>query len=226
MQNCSKVKDLIRFGLLRKSLLWGLFILLLFSSFTPPPPPARCIPHATPFYGYSFFDADFVDASAAYAPFFLRFGDYYERNYDPGLIQKKENCAEWSERFCSKASWEEVAQVIYESDEYELARLHEAAGDPKRKTPLPFRLEDNDFAYVVAYNGCVEVTRYLTFAKRCEEHVVSKGDKWNPAQRNVTAMLELIQEGKQRFLIHNRILFGSDMRINWSAWHTTRVPGR
>jgi hypothetical protein len=199
MQNCSKVKDLSRFGFLRKSLLWGLFILLLFSSFTPPPPPARCIPHATPFYGYSFFDADFVDAGAAYAPFFLRFGDYYERNYDPGLIQKKENCAEWSERFCSKASWEEVAEVIYESDEYELASLHEAAGDPKRKTPLPFRLEDNDFAYVVAYNGCVEVTRYLTFAKRCEEHVVSKGDKWNPAQRNVPAMLELIQEGKQRF---------------------------
>lgn len=176
----------------------GLFAVLLFTSFSPPQP-IPCVPHSQAFYGYSFVDADFVDASAAYAPFFLRFGDYYERNYDPDLIQKKENCAEWAERFCSKATWEEVAAVIYESDAYDLAQLHEAAGDPKRKTPLPFRLEDNDFAYVVAYNGCVEVTRYLTFAKRCEEHAVARGDQWNPRTRNTVAMMDLIREGKERF---------------------------
>ncbi|MFN0034467.1 MAG: hypothetical protein ACKVUS_05320 [Saprospiraceae bacterium] len=178
----------------------GLFTLLLFTSFTPPQRSSGpCVPPPPPFYGYSFFDADFVDASAAYAPFLLRFGDYYERNYDAGLIQKKENCAEWSERFCSKAKWEDVAAVIYESDAYDLAGLHVAAGDPTRRTSLPFRLEDNDFAYVVAYNGCVEVTRYLTFAKRCEEHVVARGDKWKPSSRNTSAMMDLIREGKQRF---------------------------
>jgi len=177
----------------------GVFTLILFTSFTPYPPQSPCVPHSQPFYGYTFFDADFVDASAAYAPFFLRFGDYYERNYNPIEIQKKENCEEWGERFCSKAKWDEVAAVIYESDEYDLARLHEATGDPSRKTPLPFRLEDNNFAYVVAYNGCVEVTRYLTFAKRCEQHVVARGDKWTASQRDVTAMMELIREGKQRF---------------------------
>ncbi len=178
----------------------SLFTLFLFTSFTPPEPePAPCVPHAAPFYGYSFFDADFVEASAAYAPFFLRLGDYYERNYDPGLIQKKENCEEWSERFCSKTKWEDVAAVIYESDAYDLAQLHEAAGDPTRRKSLPFRLEDNDFAYVVAYNGCVEVTRYLTFAKRCEEHVVARGDKWKSTQRNTVAMMDLIREGKLRF---------------------------
>jgi hypothetical protein len=182
--------------------IWGLCVclILLFTSFTPPEPaPVRCVPHAQPFYGYSFIDADLVDASAAYAPFFLRFGDYYDRNFNPELLQKKENCEEWTERFCSKAKWEDVAAVIYESDAYDLARLHEAAGDPKRKVPLPIRLEDNDFAYVVAYNGCVEVTRYLTFAKRCEEHVVARGDGWKTTQRNVEAMMELINEGKQRF---------------------------
>lgn len=180
---------------------WALVLapLLIFSSFTPYHAPSPCVPHSQPFYGYSFIDADFVDASAAYAPFFLRFGDYYELNYNPVEIQKKENCEEWSERFCSKAKWEEVAAVIYASDEYELASLHISASDPKRRTPLPFRLEDNDFAYVVAYNGCVEVTRYLTFAKRCEEHVVARGDKWIASQRNVSVMLDLIQEGKQRF---------------------------
>jgi hypothetical protein len=179
---------------------FGVLMILFFTSFTPPEPAhAPCIPHAAPFYGYSFFDADFVDASAAYAPFFLRFGDYYERNYNPELIQKKENCEEWSERFCSKASLDDVAAVIYESDEYDLAQLHEAASDLKQKTPLPPRLDGNDFAYVLAYNGCVEVTQYLTFAKRCEEHVVARGDKWNPVRRNVPSMMELIQEGKQRF---------------------------
>ncbi len=176
----------------------GVFILLLFTSFTPPKP-APCVPQSAPFYGYSFFDADFVDASSAYAPFFLRFGDYYDRNYNPVEIQKKENCEEWTERFCSKAKWEEVAAVIYESDEYDLARLHEAAGDPTRRVSLPSRLEDNNFAYMLAYNGCVEVTRYLTFAKRCEEHVVARGDKWKSSQRNVPVMMDLIREGKQRF---------------------------
>ncbi len=176
-----------------------LFPILISSSFTPFESPGPCQPHSQPFYGYSFFDADFIDASAAYAPFFLRFGDYYERNYNPNLLQKKGNCEEWSERFCSKAKWEDVAAVIYESDAYDLAQLHEAAGDPTRKTSLPYRLEDNDFAYVVAYNGCVEVTRYLTFAKRCEEHVLARGDKWTAEQRNLPAMMDLIREGKERF---------------------------
>lgn len=181
------------------ALIW-VWPLWLFTSFTPPQPaPAPCMPNTPRFYGYTFIDADFVDASAAYAPFFLRFGDYYERNFHPEIIQKKENCEEWTERFCSKASWESAAEVIYESDAYDLAQLHEATADPTRKTPLPYRLEDNNFAYVVAYNGCVEVTRYLTFAKRCEEHVVSRGDAWNPAQRNISAMMELIREGKERF---------------------------
>ena len=176
----------------------GAFLLLFFTSFTPPQP-APCVPNAAPFFGYTFIDADFVDASAAYAPFFLRFGDYYAQNYNPDLIQRKENCEEWNERFCSKASWEEVSAVIYESDPEDIAQLHLAASDPTRKTPLPVALEDNNFAYVVAYNGCVEVTRYLTFAKRCEEHVVSRGDLWKPSMRNVDAMMDLIKEGKERF---------------------------
>ncbi|MFN0215768.1 MAG: hypothetical protein ACKVT2_16035 [Saprospiraceae bacterium] len=179
--------------------IWAISSLLIFTSFSPYPVLDPCIPHSQPFYGYTFFDADFVDASAAYAPFFLRFGDYYERTYNPEEIQKKGNCEEWSERFCSKAKWQDVAAVVYGSEEYDLARLHEAAFDKTRKTPLTFRLEDNDFAYLLAYNGCVEVTGYLTFAKDCEQHVVSRGDKWKPAQRDVPAMLELIQEGKKRF---------------------------
>jgi hypothetical protein len=172
---------------------------LLFTSFTPTAPSPTCVPHPQPFYGYTFIDADLINANAAYAPFLLRFGDYYERNFVPEEVQKRENCEEWSERFCSKAEWQEVAAVVYESDAYDLAALHEAAGDPTRKPPLPFRLEDNDFAYVVAYNGCVEVTRYLTFAKRCEEHTVSRGDRWKPSQRNTDAMRALIEEGKARF---------------------------
>ena len=198
MQNRTKID----FGLWMLDLRrWTVILLpiLIFTSFTPYEAPSPCMPHSVPFYGYSFFDADFVDASAAYAPFFLRFGDYYERNYNAATLQKKGNCEEWNERFCSKTSWQEVAAVIYESDAYDLARLHEAAGDPTRKTPLPSRLEDNNFAYILAYNGCVEVTRYLTFAKRCEEHVVQHGDKWNPEQRNASAMMDLIREGKQRF---------------------------
>lgn len=207
MQNRTKLNDSVLFTLKKPmsglskvtwTFLAGAWLLELFAP-APQQATAPCVPHSQPFYGYTFFDADFVDASAAYAPFFLRFGDYYERNYNPELVQQKINCEEWNERFCSKARWEEVAEVIYESDAFDLAQLHEAASDPTRKTPLPLRLENNDFAYVVAYNGCSEVTRYLTYAKRCEEHVVVKGDGWSPAQRHVPDMLELIREGKDRF---------------------------
>jgi hypothetical protein len=171
------------------------------SSAPPPAPkaPGPCVPPREPFYGYTFIDADLVNIGEAYAPYFLRFGDYFDRNYNAEEILRRDNCLEWSERFCSKASWKEVEGVIYEADEFEIAQLHRAAADPTRKTTLPYRLEGNNFAYVVAYNGCVEVTRYLTFAKKCEQHVVARGDKWTAAQRDVTAMLTLIEEGKQRF---------------------------
>lgn len=178
-------------------MLFLLFLVFFNTSFTPPPP--TCIPHSQPFYGYSFFDADFINAGSAYAPFFLRFGDYYERNYHPDEVQKKDNCEEWVERFCSKATWQEAAEVIYDSDEYDLAELHLAAADTKRRTPLPRRLENNNFAYVVAYNGCVEVTRYLTYAKKCEPFVIDRPDLWTARKRDLTAMMDLIREGKERF---------------------------
>lgn len=182
---------------------WALLIAFwAIGSSAPIPAPQTlgpCVPRSEPFYGYTFIDADLVNIGEAYAPFFLRFGDHFDRNYNAEDVLRRDNCIEWSGRFCNKANWEEVAAVIYEADEFEIAQLHRAAADPTRKTTLPYRLQDNNFAYVIAYNGCVEVTRYLTFAKKCEQHVVAHGDKWTPAKRDVAAMMTLIEEGKQRF---------------------------
>jgi hypothetical protein len=159
----------------------------------------NCNPEASVFHGYTFLHPDIINKNSAYAPFFVKWDDYYERYYFARDVQEEENIEEWRTRFCSLASPEEVRKVIYESDEFEVAGLHLAAADPKKKTPLPYRLGGNVFAQVIAHNGCTEVTAYLTFAKRCEEHVVARGDKWTPAARNTPAMLDLVQEGLGRF---------------------------
>jgi hypothetical protein len=159
----------------------------------------NCNPEAGVFHGYTFLHPDIINKNSAYAPFFVKWDDYYERYYFARDVQEEENIEEWRARFCSLAAPEDVRKVIYESDEFELAGLHLAAADPKKKTPLPYRLGGNVFAQVIAYNGCTEVTAYLTFAKKCEEHVVARGDKWTPASRNTPAMLGLVQEGLGRF---------------------------
>jgi hypothetical protein len=160
-------------------------------------------------------------------PFFLRFGDYFDRNYNAEEILRRDNCLEWSERFCSKARWEEVAGVIYEADEFEIAQLHRAAADPTRKTTLPYRLEDNNFAYVVAYNGCVEVTRYLTFAKKMRAARGGPGRQMDgcPARRGRHADPD---RGGQTALLRHRISFrcGCAMPTRSSDWRIMRALGK
>lgn len=187
----------------------GLFILLS-ASFSPnETPDARhqkseirnCDPDAKPFYGYTFLYPEIVNKNAAYAPFFLRWGDYYKEIYFDKYrdIQREENINEWIGRFCDQPEYADVETLVYETDAQDLVQLQYAAEDKEKKTLLPDLLTGNTFAEMIAINGCTEVIDYLRYAKRCEPHVTTIGDSWTPQPRDAQTMYNLIDDGMERF---------------------------
>lgn len=182
-----------------------LLVLLLASSFDPPAgrkeqAQGHCA-GLTPFYGYTFLDPEIINKSSAYAPFFTRWDDFYDKYYfnQTNDIQKEENVEEWIERFCGRPTPADVAYVVYEADIAEISGLHSAAADPKKRTPLPYRLTGNTFAEMIALNGCTEVTAYLMYAKKCEPYVVGNKTPWDTREQRATEMLDLVKEGLGRF---------------------------
>lgn len=153
------------------------------------------------FYGYTFLDPSIINKNAAYAPFFTRWDDFYQRYYfDQGAeIQKEENIEEWIERFCGQVQQADVAYVVYEADISEISGLHVSAADAKKKTPLPYRLAGNTFAEMIALNSCTEVTAYLMFAKKCEPYVTGRQSTWDTQEQQTQDMLALVDEGLGRF---------------------------
>ena len=176
--------------------------LLLTTSFQTPSPigtvQSRC--SITPvFTGYTFLHPDIVNRNAAYAPFFFQWDDYYRQFYFERDIQREENVAEWVERFCGRPLPQDVEGVVYGASFSELEELRLSAADPKKLTPLPYRLAGNTFAEMLALNGCSEVVEYLMFVKKCEPHVVAVGDGWTIPERDTASMQLLIEEGLGRF---------------------------
>lgn len=159
----------------------------------------NCNPDAVPFFGYTFLYPDIINKNAAYAPFFLRWGDYYQQIYFSKDIQKEENIKEWIERFCNQAEYADVEDVVYKSNFDDLVELREAALDKQKRTPLPYSMGGNTFAEMLALNGCTEVIDYLMFAKKCEPYVIAQGDGWTVPERDVTTMYALVNEGMGRF---------------------------
>lgn len=179
--------------------------LILLASFDPSVPDrgegnGACAGSIEPFYGYSFLDPGIINKSAAYAPFFARWDDYYERFYfgKQEEIQMSENIEEWRERFCGQPLAEDVARVVYGASAEDIMALERATADSTRKTLLPGQLAGNTFAEMISYNGCLEVTTYLIFAKRCEPYVSSRGG-WEARERYTDEMLDLIKQGKEQF---------------------------
>lgn len=167
----------------------------------PPPKSQGNCSGVAPFYGYTFLDPDIINKSAAYAPFFARWDDYYDRYYFNQAvdIQQQENIQEWIERFCGQPLAADVAYVVYQADASEIAGLHRAAADPEKKTTLPYRMGGNTFAEMIALNGCTEITAYLMFAKKCEPYVTVPQNPWDSKGLVAQQMLDLVQEGLGRF---------------------------
>lgn len=179
-------------------------LLLFFTSFFPFVPATqreqgRCNPTAKPFYGYTFINPDIINKNAAYAPFFVKWDDYYQEYYFNKDLQKDGNTAEWVERFCGQPEPADVEYIVYQASSNELRAIRDEALDKPRSPRLPYSIQENTFAIMLAFNGCTDVIDYLLFAKRCEPYAVPSGDGWKPEDRDVASMLTLIEEGLGRF---------------------------
>ncbi|MBK8965801.1 MAG: hypothetical protein IPM36_03815 [Lewinellaceae bacterium] len=193
-------------GLNRPRLLCTTCAIVLFCFFIPAhrPMPAEkptgaCDPFGRTFSGYSFLVPDIINKNAAYAPFFVKWDDYYQKNYFETDLQRDDNVQEWIGRFCGLPTAVDVDYVVYRSSINELISLREAALQKGGESLLPFGLTGNTFAEVLALNGCTEAIDYLMFAKRCEPHVTAY-DGWELPERDADFMQALIDEGQGRFL--------------------------
>jgi hypothetical protein len=162
------------------------------------PPPEQCNPSAKAFDGYTFIHPGIVQSKSAYAPYLVRFGDYYN-SYLESDIAKKENLREWQGRFCYQAPDTDIERVVYLGSRNELQNLYNAAQSRSKDIPLPFT--NNLFASQIVQSGCSEVPEYLMFKNACERFATMKPSKWNAVgvQRDSQAMANLILEGLDLF---------------------------
>lgn len=158
-----------------------------------------CGPQAPRFTGYTFLLPDVINKNAAYAPFFLRFDDYYDQMYFQRDLQRDDNIWEWIDRFCNQAAPEDVSYVVYEAGIDEMVDMRNVALDKTGRKLLPYTLEGNTFAEMLIFNKCTEVIDYLIYAKKCEPYVIAYGDGWTIPERDPATMQELIGEGLGRF---------------------------
>ena len=178
-------------------------LVILFFSHRPRPPfkehSGNCTPGRGNFSGYTFLLPETVNKNAAYAPYLVRWEDYYERFYFNRDIQKEDNVIEWLERFCEQAYPEHVELVVYHVTFNDLVNLRDyiLAGD--NQEPLPYPFGGNTFAEILVESKCLEVIEYLMFARKCEPYVVGDRYSYAPEVRDKAAMQVLIQEGVGRF---------------------------
>jgi hypothetical protein len=158
-----------------------------------------CSPAARPLFNYAFLHPDIVDKKASYAPFFVRWSDYYADIYFKVDIQKRDNLAEWKERFCNKAIDADVEYVVYKASSMDLHDMRSIIGLPYPSRNLPRSLMGNTFAEILVENGCHEAIDYLLYARDCEPHVVHQGDGWTLPSRDTAAMQTLIHKGRMQF---------------------------
>lgn len=196
-------KKLTRICGIRYSVLLGIVLLLAGTAFdpsaSPETPAGNCTPDGGTFYGYTFLNPDILSKRTVFAPYFLKWDDYYDRYYFNLDQQKEDNIQEWKERFCNCAKDADIEFLVYKSDINDLAGLYNATSDVNKKTPLPYSLAGNTFAEVIAINSCVEPVSYLMYAKKCEPYVVTQGEGWTTADLDTSSMYTLIREGIGRF---------------------------
>jgi len=173
-----------------------IFVIFFISTFIPYQVSQGCGPHSIPFEGYSFINPNIVNTEATYAPFFLRFNDLYTSYDSIAKIQVDENLTEWNERFCNLFQLAELRRVIYTANNAELRMIHNAS--KKKKVELPKRLRTNNFAIHLAEEKCLEVIKYLMYAKDCEKHVVPTVG-WATPKRDVQEMKRMIERGEKEF---------------------------
>lgn len=161
-----------------------------------------CGPGYAPFYGYSFINPQIAEFDSDLAPFFLNFTKIHEEFFKTQTdIYQLDNANEWRERYCNKATVEDIRYMVYKASRFQLEDLLRAIDEPEgssyRLGPL---IANNTWGQYILRNGCRETVEYLIFAKRCEKHVVAPAESWRQTERDIPAMQRLIDEAYETFL--------------------------
>ena len=161
-----------------------------------------CGPGYAPFYGYSFINPEITEFDAELAPFFLNMTKIHEEFFKSQQeIYQLDNVKEWRERYCNKATAEDIRYMIYKTSRYQLEDLLRTLDAPEgTSTRLGPLLANNSWARYIIRHDCRETVEYLIFAKRCEPHVTAPAESWRKIERNVPVMQRLIDEAKEKFL--------------------------
>ncbi len=170
--------------------------LFLLSILSPAHISKGCGPGFMEFQGYSFLISSILDPLAP-ASFLPRFESLYETYGKQELIQPQDNVTEWRERYCDIPAYEDIHEIVYETNIDLLRQLYTSTSS--ESIPLSYYLANNTFARYLKVNKCFETIAYLIFAKQCEPHVVSKA-AWDDTPRNINAMKNLINAARQDFL--------------------------
>ncbi len=152
-----------------------------------------CGPGDYSFKGYAFLRTDLVQDNADLSPFLLRFENLYA---ELDTMQERGNLQEWQDIFCGLVKIPDLRKVIYESSIEELESLYTSVRS--KNLPLDFRFSKNSFALYLQRKKCIETSRYLVFAKKCEPYVV-KHRGWEEGKRDTVAMGSLIKIGLRDF---------------------------
>ncbi len=157
-----------------------------------------CGPLQLVFEGYTFINPKIVNTEATYAPYFLRFNDLYNSYDSLQAVQTDDNLKEWNERFCDAYTIPELRAIIYKATVQDMKLLRNAAND--KKTKLPAKFNNNDFAYHLTEEKCIEVIEYLIYAKQCEPHVTTSGDVWAAPKRDAVEIQKMMERGRRAFM--------------------------
>ncbi len=147
-------------------------------------------------YAYSFISPALIDTQSIYSPYALSF-DNFEFSFLKKEHQVEDNIQEWIERYCDLPLREDVFQILYKTPISELEEWKAATINPNLL--LPLNLRNNTFAEINQKSGCTEVVDYLIFAKACEPHVVADSDLWNPKNKDLDTIHDLMKEGGKLF---------------------------
>ena len=146
--------------------------------------------------GYTFINANIINAEAAGALYFMDFDGLEEYYRQKGNLQKKDNVTEWHDRFCEVPKEEDIRYIVYHASVEDMAQLRSAIRSPSVR--LSYNTQNNSFARYLRKNKCLETVDYLLFAKACEPFVTSS-DPWKSRAGAESMMLDLISRGEKEF---------------------------
>ena len=167
------------------------------------PAPAAAQSNCAPaFYGYRFLDPALLDYDSHLGPIYRSFVERYGIESDSdGAVARRDNVAEWYERYCEQVEPADLETVIYVSSVGELQGLLRLMDNKDaRGGNIPGTLRNNSFARHLVDHRCTEVLSYLIFAKRAEPYVTRRPAGFARSNPDRVAMERLIDEGLELFL--------------------------